>query len=161
MKARHWFIIGALLSFFTSAQGMDRRGRLGAGFSNQLKNGIPAISFKLQKSRSFAFGGIFGLNSDASSGGTGGGLKLYRNIFDEPQLNFYASSLIGFISQKRSSGDQSGFQVDLTMGSEFSFAGLSSLGFSVEFGVSLNKVDEFIVETVGDHFVVAGAHFYL
>ena len=47
------------------------------------------------------------------------------------------------------------------MGSEFSFAGLSSLGFSVEFGLSLNKVDEFVVETVGDNFIVAGAHFYL
>jgi hypothetical protein len=161
MKARHWFIIATVLTFLSSAHAMDRRGRLGAGFTNQLQNGIPAISFKLQKSRSFSFGGVFGINTDASNGGTGGGLKLYRNIFEEPQLNFYASSLIGFISQKRSSGDQSGFQVDLTMGSEFSFAGLSSLGFSVEFGISLNKVDEFVVETVGDNFIVAGAHFYL
>ncbi len=161
MKARQWFIFCALLGFLTNAHAMDRRGRLGAGFSNQLQNGLPAVSFKLQKSRSFAFGGIFGINTDAANGGSGGALKLYRNIFEEPQLNFYASGLVGFISQKRSSGDQSGFQVDLTMGSEFSFAGLSSLGFSVEFGVSLNKIDEFVVETVGHNFIVAGAHFYL
>lgn len=161
MKARHWFIFCALLSLITQSYAMDRRGRLGAGFTNQLQNGLPAVSFKLQKSKSFAFGGVFGINTDASSGGSGGGVKLYRNIFEEPQLNFYASSLIGFISQKRSAGDQSGFQVDLTMGSEFSFAGLSSLGFSVEFGISLNKIDEFVVETVGHNFIVAGAHFYL
>lgn len=161
MKAQKWVLLLALLIPVLNAKAMDRRGRLGAGFTNQLKNGIPAISFKLQKSRSFAFGGLFGLNSDSASGGSAGGLKLYRNIFDEPQLNFYASSLIGFVSQKRTTGDQSGFQVDLTMGSEFSFAGLSSLGFSMEFGVSLNKIDEFTIETVGDQFIVAGAHFYL
>jgi hypothetical protein len=161
MKARHWVIIVTAFTFLCAAHAMDRRGRLGAGFTNQLQNDIPAISFKLQKSRSFSFGGVFAINTDATNGGTGGGLKLYRNIFEEPQLNFYASSLIGFISQKSASGDQSGFQVDLTMGSEFSFAGLSSLGFSVEFGLSLNKVDEFVVETVGDNFIIAGAHFYL
>ncbi|MCO4793506.1 MAG: hypothetical protein KC493_07335 [Bacteriovoracaceae bacterium] len=161
MKAYRWPLLALSCLFLIDAHSMDRRGRLGAGFSNQMKNNIPSVSFKLQKSKSFAFGGVFGINTDASSGGTAGGLKLYRNIFDEPQLNFYASSLIGFLAQKRSSGDQSGFQVDLTMGSEFSFAGLSSLGFSVEFGVSLNKVDEFVVETVGENFIVAGAHFYL
>ncbi|MBT5094134.1 MAG: hypothetical protein HOM21_07825, partial [Halobacteriovoraceae bacterium] len=62
----------------------DRRGRLGVGLNNQLKNDLPSISFKLQKSKSFAFGGLLGLSTDDSNGGFGAGLKVYRNLFDEP-----------------------------------------------------------------------------
>jgi hypothetical protein len=157
------YLLITLLSigFATTTLATDRRGRLGAGMSSQLQINQPSISFKLQKSKSFALGGVFGINSDEQSGGLGGGIKLYRNIFDEPQLNFYAAGLVGFISQKTSSISQSGFQVDLTLGSEFSFRGLGSLGFSFEFGLSLNKVDSFVIETVGNNFIVAGAHFYL
>ena len=161
MKAIFPFLLILTFAFSTDSWATDRRGRLGAGFSSQLKNDLPAISFKLQKSKSFAFGGIFGVNSDDQSGGMGGAIKLYRNIFDEPQLNFYASGLVGFLSKKTAGTTKSGFQVDLTVGSEFSFRGLSSLGFSFEFGVSLNKINSFIVETVGNNFVIAGAHFYL
>ncbi len=152
------FILTALSSLAIAA---DRTGRLGAGMSSQLRNGLPAISFKLQKSKSFAFGGLFALNTDEQSGGMGGAIKFYRVIFDEPQLNFYASGLLGLITKKTASISQSGFQVDLTLGSEFSFRGLGSLGFSFEFGLSLNKINNFVVETVGNHFVVAGVHFYL
>ena len=65
------------------------------------------------------------------------------------------------IKEKNGSVDESGFQFDLTFGSEFHFTGLNSLGFSFEFGISMNKMDTFIVETVGHHFITAGIHFYL
>lgn len=150
-----------LLTLCTSAYGMDRIGRLGAGISNQLIGDLPAVSFKLQRSRSFGFGGLIGMNT-ANDGGMGAGLKVYRNFFDEPQLNFYGSLLGAYISDKQASGqDQTGFQFDLTLGSEFSFTGLQSLGFSFEFGVSANKLDDFVVETVGNGFIVMMAHFYL
>jgi hypothetical protein len=158
------FIFLALLTVIfipKLTQAADRIGRLGAGMSSQLQISQPSLSFKLQKSKSFAIGAIFGVNSEEQSGGLGGGIKLYRNIFDEPQLNFYASGLVGFISKKTASISQSGFQIDLTLGSEFSFRGLGSLGFSFEFGLSLNKTDNFVVETVGNNFIIAGAHFYL
>ena len=57
--------------------------------------------------------------------------------------------------------DATGFQLDLTMGSEFNFAGLDSIGFSFEFGVSVYQLTDFIFETVGNNFIVAGIHFYL
>ncbi|MBT3584923.1 MAG: hypothetical protein HN509_08450 [Halobacteriovoraceae bacterium] len=139
----------------------DRRGRLGVGLNNQLKNDLPSISFKLQKSKSFAFGGLLGLSTDDSNGGFGAGLKVYRNLFDEPQLNFYTALMGALLKEKSAGVEQSGFQVDLTLGSEFHFAGLTSLGFSFEFGVSFNKLDDFVAETTGSHFVVAGIHFYL
>ena len=156
-----FFLILATITLPLDSFSADRRGRLGAGMSSQLKNSIPAISFKLQKTKTFAIGGVFGFNSDGNNGGMGGAIKLYRNIFEEPQLNFYASGLVGFINKKSSSVTKSGFQVDLTLGTEFSFRGLGSLGLSFEFGLSMNKLDSFVVETVGDSFVIAGAHFYL
>ena len=90
------------------------------------------------------------------------GLKVYRNLFDEPQLTFYTSLLAAIIKERTAVGDDEGFQFDLTVGSEFSFAGLHSLGFSFETGISFNKINsEFAIETVGYHFITAGILFYL
>jgi hypothetical protein len=156
------FVLFIMVAFIPlNINAMNRTGRLGAGFTNQLVNDLPAMSFKLQKSKSFAFGGVFGLDS-SDTGGWGAGVKVYRNIFDEPMANFYAS-MLGALTSKKSSAteDQSGFQFDFTLGSEFSFTGLNSIGFSFEFGLSLNKLDDFVIQTVGNSFIVAGVHFYL
>ena len=162
MKRAFTLVVLSILLFAQSAYSMDRRGRLGVGMSNQLKNDLPAIAFKLQKSNAFSFGGLFGHSTRDPGGGHGFGLKVYRNLFDEPQLTFYTSLLAALIKQQVATGDNEGFQFDLTVGSEFSFAGLQSLGFSFETGVSLNKLDgEFGIETVGYHFVTAGILFYL
>tara|TARA_R110000868_G_scaffold64597_2_gene194054 strand:+ start:26520 stop:27023 length:504 start_codon:yes stop_codon:yes gene_type:complete len=141
---------------------MERRGRLGVGFSNQFVTQIPALSFKIQRSRSFSFGGMLGLNTDSQDGGFGAGLKLYRILFDEPQLNFYSSILGAYIKDSDGNRDsRSGFQFDVTLGTEFSFVGLQSLGFSLDFGLSMHKLDEFVIETTTSGLVVAAVHFYL
>ncbi len=140
---------------------VNHRGRLGVGMSNQLNNNFSALSFKLQKGPSFAMGGLLAFNTDSNSGGYGAGIKAYKILFDEPQLNFYASALVALLNQKTASTSNSGFQLDLTLGSEFFFAGLNSLGFSFEFGVSMSKLDEFTIQTAGYHFITAGIHFYL
>lgn len=149
------------LFFISDAFATDRRGRLGVGYSNQLKNDLPAISFKLHKSRAFSIGGLAGYSSSDNGGGYGAGLKVYRNIFDEPQLNFYTALMAAMLSEKNPGSSESGFQIDTTLGTEFHFAGLSSLAFSIEFGLSFNKLNDFIIETVGNNFLVAGVHFYL
>lgn len=141
---------------------VERPGRLGIGFSNQLKTDLPALSFKIQRSRSFAFGAMLGLSTDDNSGGLGAGVKIYRILFDEPQLNFYTSLLGAFLKDNNGiNTSESGFQFDLTLGSEFSFVGLQSLGFSVEFGLSMNKINDFVVETTAGGLVIAAVHFYL
>jgi hypothetical protein len=129
--------------------------------TNQLKNDFPALSFKMQKNRSFAIGGMAGLSTNESNGGYGLGLKVYRNIFDEPQLNFYLAGMGGILSNKINSTSYSGFQFDLSLGSEFHFTGLNSLGFSFEFGVSASKTKNFVFQTLGNNFIVSGIHFYL
>lgn len=145
----------------TQIMAFPRISRLGVGYSGQLKNNVSALSFKLQKSKSFAFGAVLGLSNKVNGGGTGAAIKIYRNIFDEPHLTFYASALGGIISKKFNGHTDTGFQTDFTLGSEFSFAGLESLGFSVEFGASFYKLDHFVGETVGNNFLVSAIHFYL
>lgn len=157
-----FLVLSALFLMTSSVFAVERRGRLGVGFSNQLQNELPAVSFKIQRSRSFAFGALLGLSTDDNDGGLGAGIKLYRILFDEPQLNFYTSLLGAYLRDNNgANASQSGFQFDLTLGSEFSFVGLQSLGFSVEFGVSMNKMNDFVVETTAGGLVVAAVHFYL
>jgi hypothetical protein len=160
-----WFfsLVLIFLSFESIANiGVDRRGRLGLGVSNQLKTDAPSFSFKLQQSRSFSLGGLVSVNT-AKDGGFGGGLKLHRHFFEEPHLVFYGSLLVAYLSDKRGSGveTQSGFQADLTLGTEFHFQGLQSIGFHVDFGASFTKLDDFVIETVGSQFLIMGMHFYL
>lgn len=149
------------LFFVPGAHALEKTNRLGVGMTNQLKNDFPALSFKMQKTRSFAYGGMVGLSSSNKTGGYGVGIKLYRNIFDEPQLNFYMSGTGAMLSTKTDGKTYSGFQFDLSFGSEFHFTGLNSLGLSFEFGVSANKKKDFVFETLGNNFLVAGIHFYL
>ncbi|MFA6235762.1 MAG: hypothetical protein WC635_00435 [Bacteriovorax sp.] len=142
-------------------QAYDKMNRLGIGMSNQLKNDFPALSFKLQKNRSFAFGGLMGLSTDKNDGGYGVGMKVYRNIFDEPQLNFYLAGMGALLNNKIAQSSYSGFQFDLSLGSEFHFSGLNSIGFSFEFGVSAHKTKDFVLQTLGNNFIVSAVHFYL
>lgn len=140
---------------------LDKLNRLGLGMSNQLRNDFPALSFKIQKNRSFSIGGLAGISTNAVNGGYGVGLKVFRNIFDEPQLNFYIAGMGAILSNKMNSTSYSGFQFDLSLGSEFHFSGLNSLGFSFEFGASAYKKQEFTFQTLGNNFIVSAIHFYL
>ncbi len=154
-------ITATLILLSLSSMATERIGRLGLGFTNQLQTNIPSLSVKLQRSKSFAYSAFFGIDT-GDTGGWNAGLKLYRNIFNEPQLTFYTFGLVGLINKKYSDNeDESGFEIDLGLGSEFSFTGLDSLGFSVDFGVSLYKLKEFNVQTMGNHFLLGSVHFYL
>lgn len=152
------FILLNLLIFSNAALALNLTGRLGMGLSNQLANDVPAISFKVQNSSSSAYGGLVGIDSNTNYTDYGLGIKGYRLLFDEPHLNFYFAGM-GAILKKN---DKSGYQIDGTMGSEFHIPGLESIGFSFEFGLSLNKVNDVRhLQTTADHFVTAAVHFYL
>lgn len=154
-------LFAVLIGLSLPSLAIERRGRLGLGFTSQGAVDMPSISFKLQRSKSFAFGGQIGYSNKDNGGGSIAALKIYRNFFEEPNLVFYGSILGGVINEKTNGVSNSGFQADLTLGSEFSFPALESLGFSLEFGVSFNKIDDFVIETVGNNFLVSAVHFYL
>ena len=94
------------------------------------------------------------------------GLKAYKSIFIEPNIEFYGSLLFAFINSKKNTADSSasadGIQVDATLGAEWKFTGLESLGFTFEIGLSFNnKTDSYHFETAGQAFGVGAIHFYL
>ena len=155
-----FFLVSITLAA-TESQALDKINRLGVGMSNELHNDFPALSFKIQKNRSFACGGLAGLSTNVNNGGYGVGLKVYRNIFDEPQLNFYLACMGALLNTKIDNTSYSGFQVDLSLGSEFHFQGLNSIGLSFEFGISAYKKKEFVFQTLGNNFIVSAIHFYL
>lgn len=156
------FIFFMFVSYL--AEGNDLRGRAGIGASNQLGNELPALSLKIQTTKTFAMGAILGFRSNQDETLYGAGVKFYRIIFDEPQLNFYMAGLIAsenFI--KDNSSMKNGFQIDGTLGTEFHFAGLESIGLSFEMGLSAREVSSggTSFQTLGDQFLKAAFHFYL
>lgn len=162
---KQFFILFLVFSIPTLAFSADMRGRLGVGATNQLANGLPALSLKIQQTKTFAFGGVLGFKSNQDNTLYGAGLKFYRIIFDEPQLNFYMAGLVAtetYLNDEEK--EKSGYQVDGTMGSEFHFAGLESLGFSFEFGLSVRNTEPeggTTFQTLGDQIIKAALHFYL
>ncbi len=159
------FLAIFLASIPLLGEAADLRGRMGLGATNQLANGIPALSIKVQQTRTFAIGGILGFRSDEDQTLYGAGVKFYRIIFDEPQLNFYMAGLLASENYlDENDKTKSGFQVDGTLGTEFHFQGLESIGFSAEFGISARNADPeggTSFETLGDNFLKAAVHFYL
>ncbi len=163
MKQNFFLVLIFALPLF--AQAADLRGRMGIGASNQLANGMPALSLKIQQSKTMAMGGVLGIKSDQNNTLYGAGLKVYRIIFDEPQLNFYMAGLAATESYlDKSDKAKQGFQFDGTLGSEFHFTGLESIGFSFEFGLSVRHASDSggtSFQTLGDQIVKAAVHFYL
>lgn len=152
------------LSVSTTSHAMTLLGRLGIGMSNQLVTGAETLSFKIQRNQRSAVGAMLGLytNQDAANYAFGG--KYYRIIYDEPQLNFYsAATLAGFTYQSSDNNEtQSGYQIEAGFGSEFSFQGLESIGFSFEFGAGYTKYDgDSTFKTLGHNVINSAVHFYL
>lgn len=138
--------------------GLEMTGRMGIGMSNQLVLDTPALSFKVQDTPHSAIGGLFAVDSNQENTDLGLGIKFYRLLFDEPNLNFYLAGLGAYLKQD----GRSGYQLEATFGSEIHWPGLESIGLSFECGLSLNKVgNERHLATAGHQFFSAGIHFYL
>jgi len=152
-----------LLCFTQNSYATSLIGRLGIGTTNQVATGISAISMKLQRNRKFGIGGIFGVDSSTDSSTYAIGAKTYHLIYDEPQLNFYSSFTAIMFTYNDTAGDtKNGYQAEGSFGSEFSFQGLESVGFSFEFGLGLIKnSDGSSFKTVGHHMLQSAVHFYL
>lgn len=158
-----------LLSFFfllcsaSQAWALNSMGRLGVGITNHLGSDLQAISVKVQKARSLAIGGHFAVKASADTSLYALGGKLYRNIYEEPQLNFYGVMEATLLTYETQSEEvRQGYLLGAGFGSEFSLQGLESLGLSFEFGMALSKTsDDSQLETTGNHIIKSAVHFYL
>lgn len=136
------------------------KGRLGVGFTNQVASTadgtIPALSAKYYLSHSFATALATGFDTRNNSSTLALGLKMFKNIFYEPNLIFYLGGGLAYVNRNGSN-----LQGSLFLGSEFFFSQLPSLGFSFEAGVrGDNTSGSFAIRTTGDSFLTAGMHFY-
>lgn len=132
--------------------------------SDHLITDMKTLSLKLQNSRVSGIGGSFGIDTSEDGSFYALGLKYYQLIYEEPQLNFYSAAGINvFTYQNQQSDDtESGYQLDGVFGSEFSFQGLESIGFSFEFGMTVyNYNEDTHIATTGQNILKSAIHFYL
>src|SRR2546423_5388585 len=118
----------------------DLQGRLGLGFNSEFVNSavtyrVPGISFKYGLTRDLAAEAVVGLVTTSPSNSVTG-IKLFKNIFYETNLNFYFMLGAGILSANNSAGAEflGGFGV------EFFIPGLESLGLSMETGASVDNL---------------------
>jgi hypothetical protein len=143
------------------ASARDMQGRLGIGYNAEFVNSLvgertPGISVKYGLTRDIAAEGIIGLAS-TSPANTVTGIKFFKNIFYETNLNFYFMLGGGILSANGVSGAE--FLTGL--GVEFFIPGLESVGFACETGGSFdNLTGSFALRTLGVSFLDAGIHFY-
>jgi hypothetical protein len=140
----------------------DQHGKLGLGYNAQFANatatgGVPAVSLKYGITRDIAAEGLVGVATSTPSNSVVG-IKFFKNLFYETNLNFYFMLGGGILSANNRSGGEflGGF------GAEFFIPGIESLGFSVETGGTLENISTgtFILKTMGISFLEAGIHFY-
>lgn len=156
-------LMALFISFTSYSHALSLMGRLGIGTTNQFVNNMQSISLKVQRSRSIALSAMIGLdaNSDATNYALGG--KIFKIIYDEPQLNFYSTAMLGIFSyQNSSNATQNGHQIDVGLGTEFSFQGLESIGLSFEMGLGYSSYnDKNYFKTFGYNVITSAVHFYL
>jgi hypothetical protein len=150
---KYFFIILALCSQNLFAR--DITGRVGFGFVNNYSNQLPSLSLKYGFSRYTAFSFDLGIDSSVPTRYTFGS-KFFRNLFMEPNLNFYFG--FGAAALKQAIA---GFELQAVLGTEIFIPGIESLGLSFEAGISSSNVNgSFHTNTIGYTFLHAGARFY-
>jgi hypothetical protein len=149
------------LSDARDANARDLQGRLGIGYNAQFANfhetnGVPAIAAKYAPTKDIAFEAVLGMTT-ATPGNSVIGLKFFKNLFFENNLNFYTMLAGGLVTANTLSGMdfQGGF------GCEFFIPGLESVGISFELGAELTDISgSMVFRTMGASFLNAGMRFY-
>jgi hypothetical protein len=151
----------AVLTDSREAQARDLQGRLGLGYNAEFVNSlvdqrVPGISIKYGLTRDLAVEAVVGV-ATTSPTDTVTGIKFFKNIFYETNLNFYFM-LGGAILSAQGRG---GAEFLTGFGVEFFIPGLESLGFATETGGTFDNLSgNFALRTLGVSFLDAGIHFY-
>ncbi len=152
----------AVFAALPSAHARDLQGRLGLGYNAQFANyresgnSVPAIAAKYAVTKDVAFAGVVGM-ATTNPGNSVIGVKFFKNLFFENNLNFYSMLAAGLVA----ANSQSGIDLQGGFGAEFFIPGLESLGFSFEVGGDLTNLSgSMIFRTMGASFLNAGMRFY-
>jgi hypothetical protein len=153
------------------SQAKDMTSRLGVGYSDSFSvSPMPSLAVKYYPSTEWSLSAALGIdtNSSNSSGGNsnfGFGVKAYKTIFTEDNLNFYMGAGAGLISSSPGSGasgsTNSGFELSGFCGAEFFIPGLESLGLNFQAGVGVTSLSSGVrFRTIGESPLNAGMYFY-
>jgi hypothetical protein len=163
IKGLIYLALPCIITFGVSdANARDLQGRLGLGYNAQFSNqratngGVPAIAAKYALTKDVAIEGVVGI-ATTSPANTVLGMKFYKILFFENNLNFYGMLAGGLVTASSTSG------VDLQggFGTEFFIPGLESVGFSFEVGGDLTNLSgSMVFRTMGASFLDAGMRFY-
>ena len=149
----------------------DMSSRLGIGYSDSFSvNPMPSLAVKYYPSTDWSLSAALGIdtnNTNASGGSSnfGFGVKAYKTIFTEDNLNFYMGAGAGLITLSPASGTQgstnSGFELSGFCGAEFFIPGLESLGLNFQAGVGVTSLSSGVrFRTIGETPLSAGMYFY-
>ena len=150
-----------LVSNLSVLHARDLHGRFGLGFNSEFAQTnhalrVPALSVKYAFTRDFAVEGVLGVATSSASSSVIGG-KLFKNLFVETAINFYAMAGAASITLMGTTGAQ----FIAGVGAEFFIPRIESLGFAVETGASFdNATGPYVLRTMGFSFLEAGIHFY-
>lgn len=153
-------IFVVFLSLSVSAK--DLSSRLGIGYKDQFSSDVPGMAVQYYPTREFGLAGVLGVDTKKDASKFGLMVKAMRVVFEEDNLNFYMGGGAGLISNEVTpNNNESGFELNAFAGTEFFFAGLENLGFSLETGVGISSIgSETRFRTIGDSPLRAGATFY-
>ena len=156
------FVSVVLLITITTALAKDLTQRLGVGVKQESMYGqLPTLLVQYHPTLDYTWVGAMGIDTQANASSTYLSFALRRNLFFEPQLNFYAAGRISFYSFDVATGAGSGFGLAALGGTEFFLQGLENLAFLIEAGLELSIVDsKSRMSTVGGAVTQAGAVFY-
>lgn len=150
-------------SFLGTSQvgAVDLTNRLGVGYKNQFSTDLPSLAAQYYPSPALGLSAALGIDTESDHSKFGLMFKVYRIIFTEKQLNFYMGAGAGLLSIESDGSSDSGFEINGFVGAEYFFAGLESLGFTVETGVSIISVSSGTrFRSFGDHPLRGGIIFY-
>ncbi len=138
------------LTLLGTAEAKDLRQRVGVGYSNQLPH-IDALSVKLglptqDPALNVQLQALFGVSllDDTDDALFAGGRLLY-GVVAEDDMNVYAIAGAGFFTN----GARSGLRLQPALGCEFFLFGLENLGFSLEWGLTIDMAGGRDLYTVG------------
>lgn len=133
-----------------TAHAKDLRQRVGVGYSNQLPH-IDALSVKVglptqDPSVNVQVQGLFGVSLlDETDDAMFAGGRLLYGVVAEDNMNLYAIGGAGFFMN----GARRGLRLQPALGAEFFLFGLENLGFSLEWGLTVDMAGGRDLYTVG------------
>jgi len=141
--------------------GKEMTHRLGVGIKDNTSESIPSLAVVYHAGPGMAFTGGFGIDTkkNYSTSQLNAGLRYV--IFHEPNLHFFTGGQAALVTEENPvDGKNTGFDVQLILGTEFFFAQLENVGFTFEGGLGLSTIKDSRVRTIADHPLKAGIIFY-